>query len=570
MTPVIKSGETIEQIKQLQNKMKKLSRSFMSFPTKSKQNHMQKIDDALSTHWKDLHRLYPEMTSEDITDYENLQSRSMDATVGAKVYKSDGSFLDIPDKSLIQDDLDKLRHFNDSTTQKEISKNKILNYLNQFKSGKLAIRVDSSIAYNVLTEILDKYDISLIADSEFPDHLYEHPYVVIDDDAYAYSCENMDNVSRLTNAYDSVELSELERLDKADVLQDFKDGKLMVHVSNDTQYEKLINYLSLRDNRINYNTLSAIGFDSNNQYFRMVGDSFRAYGNNDKDNTVSFFDFVPSVFQMEATKPTSRLQDYLNRFKDGKLAIQVKGYVDHKNLMKILSKYNVPVTYQTEVEASFYISHPYLWVDNGLICGNKDMSYCTHDSGITECIDADKLNHLDIMLQDFKNSKLVVQVDNSFQSEKLINYLRKNGVAIHSATEYTSNPSRFPYFYMLRPTELTAGESYEAIEDYVHIHKVVSFDVFVSEALLNFNLKDFISGQTVVRVNDRKEYEQFICYLQKHGIKDESFPAKASSYDKDYPFFFMRNENGSSELNAGVSAALITETLILQKNCKKP
>lgn len=36
----------------------------------------------------------------------------------------------------------------------------------------------------------------------------------------------------------------------------------------------------------------------------------------------------------------------------------------------------------------------------------------------------DELNHLD-MLQDFKDSKLVVQVDNSFQSEKLIDYLRK-------------------------------------------------------------------------------------------------------------------------------------------------
>lgn len=557
MTPVIKSGETIEQIKQLQDKMKKLYRSFTTFPTKSKQNHMQKIDDTLSTHWKDLHRLYPEMTSEDITDYENLQSRFMDATVGAKVRKSDGSFLDIPDKSLIQDDLDKLRHFNDSATQKEISKNKILNYLNQFKSGKLAIRVNSSIAYNVLTEILDKYDISLIADSEFPDHLYEHPYVVIDDDAYAYSYENMDNVSRLTNAYDSVELSELERLDKADMLQDFKDGKLMVHVSNDTQYEKLINYLSLRDNRINYNTLSAIGFDSSNQYYRMVGSRFVAYGDYDRDNTVSFFDFVPSIFQMEATKPISRLQDYLNRFKDGKLAIQVKGYVDHENLMKILSKYNVPVTYQTEVEASFYISHPYLWVDNGLICGNKDMSYCTHDSGITECIDADKLNYLD-MLQDFKDSKLVVQIDNSFQSEKLINYLRKNDVAIQSATDYTSNPSRFPYFYMLRPTELTAGESFKAIEDYVHIHKVVSFDAFVSEVLSNFNLKDFTSGQAIVRVKDKNEYEQFIRYLQKHGIKDESFPAKASSYDERFSYFYMYdNENGSPELNAGASAALI-------------
>lgn len=164
------------------------------------------------------------------------------------------------------------------------------------------------------------------------------------------------------------------------------------------------------------------------------------------------------------------------------------------------------------------------------------------------------------MLQDFENSKLVVQVDNSFQSEKLIDYLRKNGVAIHSATDYTSNPSRFPYFYMLRPTELTAGESFKAIENYVHIHKVVSFDVFVSEALLNFNLKDFTSGQTVMRINDGNEYEQFIRYLQKHGIEDESFPVNASSYDEDYPFFFMRNENGSSELNAGVSAALITET----------
>lgn len=258
-------------------------------------------------------------------------------------------------------------------------------------------------------------------------------------------------------------------------------------------------------------------------------------------------------------KLQNKLQHYLNQFKNGKLAVQVKGYVDHENLMQILSKYNVPVVYQTDIEASFYISHPYLWVDNGLICGNKDMSYCTRNSGITEYIDADELNHLD-MLQDFENSKLVVQVDNSFQSEKLIDYLRKNGVAIHSATDYTSNPSRFPYFYMLRPTELTAGESFKAIENYVHIHKVVSFDVFVSEALLNFNLKDFTSGQTVMRINDGNEYEQFIRYLQKHGIEDESFPVNASSYDEDYPFFFMRNENGSSELNAGVSAALITET----------
>lgn len=184
-------------------------------------------------------------------------------------------------------------------------------------------------------------------------------------------------------------------------------------------------------------------------------------------------------------KLQNKLQHYLNQFKNGKLAVQVKGYVDHENLMQILSKYNVPVVYQTDIEASFYISHPYLWVDNGLICGNKDMSYCTRNSGITEYIDADELNHLD-MLQDFKNSKLVVQVDNSFQSEKLIDYLRKNGVAIHSATDYTSNPSRFPYFYMLRPTELTAGESFKAIENYVHIHKVVSFDVFCFGSVIEF------------------------------------------------------------------------------------
>lgn len=298
MTPVIKSQETIKQIKQLQDELKEMAHSLMTFPTKSKQNRMRKIDDALSSHWRNLHTLYPEITSEDITDYENLPSRSMDATVGAKIHKSYSSVFSNPDKSLIQDDLDKLRRLNDGTIQKN-DMNQLQDYLNQFKSGKLAIRVDSSIAYSVLTEILDKYDISLIADSEFPDHLYERPYVIVDEDAYVHSYEDMDNISRFTDIHDSVELSELECLDKADVLQDFKDGKLVV---------KLIN---------------------------------------------------------------------------------------------------------------------------------------------------------------------------GYQYEKFISYLKENGIAIRSKTEYTQNPSHFPYFYMLRPGVLTAGESYEAIKNYIHINKLVPLGVFM-------------------------------------------------------------------------------------------
>ncbi len=295
MTPVIKSQETIKQIKQLQDELKEMAHSLMTFPTKSKQNRMQKIDDALSWHWRNLHTLYPEITSEDITDYENLPSRSMDATVGAKIHKSYSSVFSNPDKSLIQDDLDKLRRLNDGTIQKN-DMNQLQDYLNQFKDGKLAIRVDSSLAYSALTEILDKYDISLIADSEFPDHLYQRPYVVVDEDAYVYSYKNMDEAYQFQNISDSVDISELECLD---------------------------------------------------------------------------------------------------------------------------------------------------------------------------------------MLQDFKDGKLVVQLINGYQYEKFISYLKENGIAIRSKTEYTQNPSHFPYFYMLRPGVLTAGESYEAIKNYIHINKLVPLGVFM-------------------------------------------------------------------------------------------
>lgn len=212
---------------------------------------------------------------------------------------------------------------------------KLQHYLNQFKDGKLVIRVDSAIAYNVLTEILYKYDISLIADSEFPDHLYERPYVVVDEDTYVHSYEDMDNVSRFTDIHDSIELSELEYLDKADLLQDFKDGKLMVHVSNDTQYEKLISYLSPRDNRINYNTLSAIGFDSSNRYCRMVGGKFMTYRNYDIDNTVSFFDFVPRVFQIETDR------NDLAAFTSGRLIIHINNSMEHRLFLDYLKEHGL-------------------------------------------------------------------------------------------------------------------------------------------------------------------------------------------------------------------------------------
>lgn len=99
MTPVIKSEEIINQIRQLQDELNKMVRSLVTFPTKSKQNRMKKIDDTLSVYWKYLHTLYPEITSEDIADYENLPSRSMDATVGAEVHKSYSSVFNNPDKS---------------------------------------------------------------------------------------------------------------------------------------------------------------------------------------------------------------------------------------------------------------------------------------------------------------------------------------------------------------------------------------------------------------------------------------------------------------------------------------
>mgnify|MGYP004469295359 CR=1 FL=1 len=289
---------------------------------------------------------------------------------------SNHSILNNPDKSLIQDDLNKLHRLNNTTIQKGNDMNKLQNYLNQFKDGKLAIRVDSSLAYSALTEILDKYDISLIADSEFPDHLYQRPYVVVDEDAYVYSYKNMDEVYCFRNIYDSVDISELECLD---------------------------------------------------------------------------------------------------------------------------------------------------------------------------------------MLQDFKDGKLVVQLINSYQYEKFISYLKENGIAINSAMEYTQNPSHFPYFYMLRPGILTAGESYKAIQDYVHINKLVPLGVFmpafektmkevnkVKEIQPN-DFADFTSGRLVVHINNSMEHRLFIDYLKEQGLSSKLYP-DIRQYNKDKSYFYMYKGKMSGEM----------------------
>lgn len=276
---------------------------------------------------------------------------------------------------------------------------KLQHYLNQFKDGKLAIRVDSFIAYYALTEILDKYDISLIADSEFPDHLYERPYVVVDEDAYVHSYEDMDNVSRFTDIHDSVELSELECLDKADLLQDFKDGKLMVHVSNDTQYEKLISYLSPRDNRINYNTLSVIGFDSSNRYCRMVGGKFMTYRNYDIDNTVSFFDFVPCVFQIETDR------NDLAAFTSGRLTVHINNSMEHRLFLDYLKEHGLSGKLYPDIK-QYNKDNAYFYMYKGKMSGDmlltavRDISThfkeCYKDMAIKEFCNVDFANNTKI------------------------------------------------------------------------------------------------------------------------------------------------------------------------------
>lgn len=254
--------------------------------------------------------------------------------------------------------------------------NQLQDYLNQFKDGKLAIRVDSSLAYSALTEILNKYDISLIADSEFPDHLYQRPYVVVDEDAYVYSYKDMNEAYQFKNIYDSVDISELECLD---------------------------------------------------------------------------------------------------------------------------------------------------------------------------------------MLQDFKDGKLVVQLINSYQYEKFISYLKENDVTINSAMEYTQNPSHFPYFYMLRPGILTAGESYKAIQDYVHIDKLVPLGVFmpafektmkevnkVKEIQPN-DFADFTSGRLVVHINNSIEHRLFIDYLKEQGLSGKLYP-DIRQYNKDNSYFYMYKGKMSGEM----------------------
>ena len=237
--------------------------------------------------------------------------------------------------------------------------NKLQNYLSQFKDGKLAICVDSSLAYSALTEILNKYDISLIADSEFPDHLYQRPYVVVDEDACVYSYKNMDEVYCFGNIYDSVDISELECLD---------------------------------------------------------------------------------------------------------------------------------------------------------------------------------------MLQDFKDGNLVVQLINSYQYEKFINYLKENDITINSAMEYTQNPSHFPYFYMLRPGVLTAGESYKAIQDYVHINKLVPLGVFMPafEKTVQKTVEPKVKSQT------KQETIPLSVYVQVKSERDitiEQLDALGTSFGEKPELALSRIEN---------------------------
>lgn len=366
MTPVIKSEEIINQIRQLQDELNKMARSLVTFPTKSKQNRMKKIDDTLSVYWKYLHTLYPEITSEDIADYENLPSRSMDATVGAEVHKSYSSVFNNPDKSLIQDDLDKSRRLNNGTIQKENDMDKLQHYLNQFKDGKLVIRVDSSIAYYALDKILNKHNMSIIIDSEQIDNLYRYPFLTVGEDGYVNLYKNM-NEAYQVDIREKVDISELECLD---------------------------------------------------------------------------------------------------------------------------------------------------------------------------------------MLQDFKNGKLVVQLINGYQYEKFISYLKENGIAISSKTEYTQNPSHFPYFYMLRPGVLTAGESYEAIKNYIHINKLVPLGVFmpafekmmkeankVKEVQSN-DFADFTAGRLIIHINNSMEHRLFLDYLKEQGLFGKLYP-DIKQYNKDNAYFYM-------------------------------
>lgn len=172
-----------------------------------------------------------------------------------------------------------------------------------------------------------------------------------------------------------------------------------------------------------------------------------------------------------------KLQYYLNQFKDGKLVIRVDSSIAYYALDKILNKHNMSIIIDSEQIDNLY-RYPFLTVgEDGYVNLYKNMNEA-YQVDIREKVDISELECLD-MLQDFKNRKLVVQLINGYQYEKFISYLKENGIAISSKTEYTQNPSRFPYFYMLRPGVLTAGESYEAIKNYIHINKLVSLGVFM-------------------------------------------------------------------------------------------
>lgn len=172
----------------------------------------------------------------------------------------------------------------------------------------------------------------------------------------------------------------------------------------------------------------------------------------------------------------------LSRFVEGNLAVDCKDSIGLRVLWKMLDKYNfIVVDYGSHFRDSVN-TKPYVCLDEYFMPhAEKSLDIINHRYDIHDCITITELEQKDKseLLQDFKDGKLVVQLINSYQYEKFISYLKENGIAISSKTEYTQNPSHFPYFYMLRPGVLTAGESYEAIKNYIHINKLVPLGVFM-------------------------------------------------------------------------------------------
>lgn len=116
--------------------------------------------------------------------------------------------------------------------------------LSRFVEGNLAVDCKDSIGLRVLWRMLDKYNFIVVDyGSHFRDSVDTKPYVCLDEYFMPHAEKSLDIINHRYDIHDCITITELEQKDKSELLQDFKDGKLVVSINNSYQYETIMDYL---------------------------------------------------------------------------------------------------------------------------------------------------------------------------------------------------------------------------------------------------------------------------------------------------------------------------------------